>query len=567
MVIIDYRHILVAFLAPFLLWAQDPFVELSVEPEFIEVGQHFTISVHTNVQGDINIQLPKYFVHGHNVVNGMEQQYDANSGKMVTVVYYAKSGMIVKPGKYEIGPATVKKGNKVYRSNLVKIKVNDFDEEDVVDEYQSCDKNTLKKSAFGQVEISKNEVYVGEAVAVNAKVVSKFRPNKYDSYEGFETRPAIEKYEIDKKGSVQLRVEKVGCEERYVFDLDQNVIFPGNPGKVHIKPFHLILQSGYDAYPVKAEKRVLKVKPLPPNAPPCFQGGVGAFEMTGKPVSIPKRQGEVLTYEVELKGKGNMHNLSAPKLVLPEGFELYGDPEVKESHRFTSVGAVGKIKATYHIQVNKAGTVEFPPVQYAFFNPKKDNYQVLQVRGVSFDLEPNASLVEEDQSVDMSLEKYVLAEDPESKAWYQEPWVLLVGGGLPILALLAVMFIKRTPPATDELEVPQSAEVEQPEFNQEKALRDLLQHQGSNDFQAYFASLNKELHAAFAYKCGTPELAVVSSIEMDKVLGKMTSEQADEIKALFETCQTVRYGQQQPSEDLSVFTKKARAAFNAIQQA
>ena len=105
-------------------FAQDPYVELIVEPgHTLEIGQQLNLTVKSNVQGDVNIDLPKQFAPGNNVFNGMEREYDQASGNWITFMFSSKSGTFTKPGEYTIGLAYVRKGNKVYRSNKIDVVV------------------------------------------------------------------------------------------------------------------------------------------------------------------------------------------------------------------------------------------------------------------------------------------------------------------------------------------------------------------------------------------------------------------------------------------------------------
>src|SRR5690606_25882556 len=106
--------------------AQSPKVELSVEPKTADVGEIITITVKSNVQGQVEIDnLPSAFVHGYDVINGMEQEMDHATGDVITYYYLSQTGAFGKTGKYTIGPAFVKKGNKSYKSNKVTITIAD----------------------------------------------------------------------------------------------------------------------------------------------------------------------------------------------------------------------------------------------------------------------------------------------------------------------------------------------------------------------------------------------------------------------------------------------------------
>ena len=94
------------------LRAQKPLVIFQVEPKSAEVGEMLTITVKSNVQGEIDIDFPSGFVHGYNVMNGMEQEIDYTTGKVITFYYLTQTGAMPKSGTFKFGPAYIKKGNK-----------------------------------------------------------------------------------------------------------------------------------------------------------------------------------------------------------------------------------------------------------------------------------------------------------------------------------------------------------------------------------------------------------------------------------------------------------------------
>jgi hypothetical protein len=556
-------HIVFCLLMAGFAFGQKPYVELIIDPETVEVGQNINVTVKANVHGDINIDLPKHFVQGNNVINGMEQEYDAKSGEMITFIYYSKNGTMTKPGTYTFGPAYVRKGKTVYRSNTISVQVKDY----AAHAHSECETHQLKKSAFGLIELAKEEVYAGEPVVVKSKVVSKFRPSKYDSYTSSEVRPALKKYEIKNKNHASLRIEKIAGSERYVFDLDKHVIFPTRPGKVVLKPFELTLQAGFDSYPVKSERNFVQVKALPKDAPDCFQGAVGKFEISQAVISTPKNEGDVLSLCLTLKGRGNIHDLSVPKLELPLYLKQYGDPEIVENFNFSEAGSAGTIKVTYHLQVLEGGSIRMPDQFYAYFSPQTERYEVLKLNGMDFNVEVSTkSMVAEQKNPvpNSEIDEYLYVEEP-SEAWYDTTAFKWIGGGLPVMAILFLLFIKQKK-KQDEVETQITPSHESLRFDSEKALREMMAFRAVADGNAFFNAWNKSLHKAMAMELGFPDQVVLSEEQMDVFFKtkKNTPELEKEIREVLMYCQSVRYGMQSPNEDLSAYIKQARKLFEDI---
>ena len=190
--------------------------------------------------------------------------------------------------------------------------------------------------------MSKKEVYVGEPVVAAAKMYSKFQPDNFDDYEPYDVGKGNDKHALPGPREVSLRIEKVNGQERIAFDLDRQIIFPVSAGKLHLKPFQITLIKSMDGYPLRSNAPCILVKALPTPQPKSFQGGVGKFEIERQIANQPKTEGDVVSMTLILKGSGNLHDLSAPRLNLPEGFQIYGDPEIKEDMHFNENGCQGK---------------------------------------------------------------------------------------------------------------------------------------------------------------------------------------------------------------------------------
>lgn len=96
----------------FCSFGQKPIVILEVEPKEAEVGEMLTITVRANVQGEIDVDLPSGFIHGYEIMNGMNQEIDYNTGKVISYYYLSQNGAMPKAGTFKFGPAYVKRGKQ-----------------------------------------------------------------------------------------------------------------------------------------------------------------------------------------------------------------------------------------------------------------------------------------------------------------------------------------------------------------------------------------------------------------------------------------------------------------------
>ena len=241
--------------------AQKPLVFLEVDSKEAEIGEVLTITVKSNVQGEIDIDFPSAFVHGFNVMNGMEQEIDYNTGKVISYYYLSQTGTLQKSGTFKIGPAYVKKGNKVYRSNTVNITISK--ENDPVNSGNELTSRQLKQPAFGVIEKSKMVIYEGESLILNAKVYAQFDASHLENYEGYSLDGAIDKHSIGNTTQIVVEEEKIKRKSYFSFVYDKKVVFPNGIGTLTINPFKLTLRSGFESLPLTSSATTIEVKPLP----------------------------------------------------------------------------------------------------------------------------------------------------------------------------------------------------------------------------------------------------------------------------------------------------------------
>ncbi|MBU2019380.1 MAG: BatD family protein, partial [Bacteroidetes bacterium] len=388
----------------FQTFGQKPYVELILSPEKVEVNETFTVTVKSNIQGDINIDLPEHFVNGNNVMNRMEHEIDQVTGEVTTFMYYSRSGSMKKTGKFSFGPAYVRRGNKVFRSNMTQIHVSEVGSK----KEDFAEHNILRKPACGIVVPSKTEVYVGEPLCLEAKVISKFSPTHYESYESYKLKPIAETHELNHNQQVTVRLEGIGRHQRFVFEHDKKLLFPQVAGKLTIESFELMLQSGFDSYPVTSSPIAIRVNPLPPGAPKSFNGAVGDFSIEAKTIKWCGKEGDIIPYEVVLKGTGNIHDVEITKPKLPKGFSYYGDPEVKEKINFTEKGASGEINCLFYIQAHEIGVFESPDFDFSYFDLKSKKYISIQTHSVEWKVlsDPNKQIDGENKKAPLVVESY-----------------------------------------------------------------------------------------------------------------------------------------------------------------
>lgn len=569
-----YLHI-IFLLGVFTVCAQKPLVLLDVEPKDAEIGEILTITVKSNVQGEIDIDFPSGFVHGYNIMNGMEQELDVNTGKVITYYYLSQTGAMSKAGSFKFGPAFVKKGNKAYKSNSVNVTIRK--ENITPSSGDDISSKQLRQPAFAIIQKSKSVIYEGESVVLNAKIYSRFSPSFLENYQPYSLDGVLDKYEIGNTSRIVVEQEKVRQTTLYAFEYDKKVVFPIGTGKMTIDPFKLILRRNFESIPLTSSNAIIEVKPLPGNVPKDFIGGVGQFNVSRTISSDPLTQGDVLTMIVEISGYGNLQNILEPKLNLPKGFVVYGDPIIKEDFVYGSKGAEGKITYEYNIQVTKFGKLTIPETTISFFDPEKEKYVQVQTANNSITVLKNAKFKSSEIDSTSVVENRVKEElfplrvDTGNKNitnhLIKSP-VFWVGLSSPILFGFVLGLLRRRKEENHSIGQQKQAkrktqlEIEHLFTDAENALKE-------GNFNEYCSLIEKGVQRSMALYLKNDDSIILSNADIFMLLEQRNTDtqKISELKQLISTCEDARYGMGISDESRDQLVSSAKQIIQSIVRA
>lgn len=410
-----------------IFFAQKKVVKLEIDPKVTQVGEEILVTVKTNIQGEIDVDFPSAFVNGYAVMKGMEQEIDYTTGKVISYYYYSQNGVLKKEGTYTFGPAYVKSGSKIYKSNTVDVTIQ---KEPIINSSGDITAKQLKQIAFGVVEYTKKRIFEGEPLILNAKIYSRFSPTHIEDYQSYNADGILDKHELSSSNRLVAEQERIKNVDLYSVTYDRSLVFPNGSGKLQIDPFKLVLKRGFEGVPVVSSGTVIDILPLPKNQPKSFIGMVGKLEMETHVSKTEVKKGDVFSIKLILSGSGNLHNIDYPKLQLPKGLTRYGDPNVSEKYSFTSNGADGKITLEYTVQVNKEGSYNIPPIEVAFFNPKTAKYEVLKsaeinLKGSTIEVAKSNTLGSTKVISERNIDSANEAQDTRSKNNNEFLWISL----------------------------------------------------------------------------------------------------------------------------------------------
>ena len=169
----------------------------------------------------------------------------------------------------------------------------------------------------------------------------------------------------DEKGSAVVMRGKTYQVQEYVRRL-----YPQKTGQILITSAQLKL-------PIKGNPKTLKTKPIPLNVQPLpevgrptnFMGAVGEYNITAQVDRNKLEVRKALTLTLEISGVGNIKTVTPPKISPINGFRVETPIHVKGD-------ADNRTTYTYVLIPLKGGILQIPAIEFAYFSPVKNSYQV-----------------------------------------------------------------------------------------------------------------------------------------------------------------------------------------------
>ena len=373
-------------------------------PSAVEIGKQFRLSFTINERGS-NLRLPSSLASNFDILMGPSTSQSTSirtiNGRTTQETNYSYTYILrsKKEGAYEVRPASIEVGGKVFESNTLKIQVVKAQSKPVQPQGGGYTQNqgtgTQKvdlgsDNLFVQVEMSKRNVFKGEQIISTVKLyvnpnipIAGFDEVNLPTYEGFYTQ------DIDIPKQINFTREVYKDKIYQVGILKKTILFPQQNGKLTIEPFKMSLlvqqqvkqRSFFDDFfnsfrTVKAsivsKVVTVNVKDLPP-APADFMSGVGSFNITSTISSENVTTNDAVTLKVVVTGTGNIRLIKSPELTLPTDFEVY-DPRATDNVRTTNSGATGTKTIEYLFQPRFEGSYTIPAIPFAYFDPYSGKY-------------------------------------------------------------------------------------------------------------------------------------------------------------------------------------------------
>ena len=375
--------------------AADVTARAIISPATTQVGEPVQLQIEVeNARG--RIMGPDVSVDGLDVNyrgSSQSQQTQLGTGGFSSVSKLSLNYEVLpkREGDFTIPALTVVVDGKTLQTKPVGLKV-----QKGASGQPRADSNPAKASA--EIELKKKNVYVGEAVPIEVKLLidERVRVGEVGGFElvgeGF-TAQKFPKFD-------QQRETRDG--RTYLGVIFRTVLTPSKAGKITVGPCEIpflaqmprerktrrrgVFDSFFDddffgglgafaetqRYNAQAPAVEINVKPLPAEGrPKDFSGAVGQFQFDAESPTARVKTGEPLNMRLRVSGEGNFDRVQAPALVDKAGWQAYD-----ASEKFDPANEL-KNSGTKSFEmpvVPQAAHNQTPQFAFSFFDPVAEKY-------------------------------------------------------------------------------------------------------------------------------------------------------------------------------------------------
>ena len=300
-----------------------------------------------------------------------------------------------KKGILNITSASIEYNGRIIKSNALKITVTDAVN---IPKDANDPRYVASENIHLVAEVSNRNPFIGQSISVVYKLyvninkvsVRNTRETQSPAFNGFWNQDMpVENLEVQ-DGTYQ------GQAHKFVV-VKKSVLIPQKSGKLILDPMEIEITAGVPIgrsdlfgnmifnninYVVSTGKQIIDVKALPlEGKPENFSGAVGNFKFLVTTDKTTLKLNETAQVKVELQGTGNLKLVDLPKLVTPNGLEVY-EPDHQEKIVTSLQGMSGTVYNQYTIVPQFKGKYKIPNLNFSYFNPIEKKYHNLSASDI-----------------------------------------------------------------------------------------------------------------------------------------------------------------------------------------
>lgn len=176
-----------------------------------------------------------------------------------------------------------------------------------------------------------------------------------------------------------------------------SIINPTRPGAVAIGPANIRLttrqmiidnfgpRSSFEEVNLQVGELNMEARPLPPGAPPGFANAVGNFTMEASTTASQVNEGDPISIQLTVTGRGNLDAMRAPSLVNESGWKTYEATQSQRGEERRQLdGTVTFQQFIRPLELKSA----VPPFQLVFFDPEAGEYRTVTTAALPLQVIP-----------------------------------------------------------------------------------------------------------------------------------------------------------------------------------
>ncbi len=317
-----------------------------------------------------------------------------------------------KKGRVVIGPAILKYGGQVYKTEPLTILVtapmgrnqrarvsplpglpNGFPDDDwfkdpllnMRQEPPALGEKDIFVRAFASPDLVSAGQQLTVTLIVYSRVGAHINAIRWPKLDPF--------YTVDRDVSNSSTEEKYIDGVRYQYKiLARKALFPMTAGQFTLGPIEVDVDASAspffpsDSRTLRTKPIKIKVEPLGAGAPAGFHdSNVGRFSMKATVDSTEVKLNQPVTLTITIRGKGNIQNISPPDLPKLDKFKVF-DPtvDVKQSQRGITVK--GSKTVEYILLPLSSGVLTIPSLSFSFYDPEQGLYRTLKSKEININV-------------------------------------------------------------------------------------------------------------------------------------------------------------------------------------
>ena len=363
-------------------------IEAYVNQTNISTDDYIKFTIKSNERIGLSKLSFKDFIIRQGPFTSSSSQTTIINGKFEHVKEYS-STFILSPkqhGELVIESIQATYDDETYKTKPITITVSKGKTNKVVPSTSPSTSNQNNSKFFARLITPKKQLYLGENILLEYKIYAStyhIRNLEITDYELPMSNDIWTELLEPKNNQWKEQIEVINGVQYRVFTLKKEIISPQKTGEITITPFEVKTLVNRDFFNRGQQKKLksnalnLKVKPLPPNPPPSFNGQVGRnYKLKVDIKNTQLNVDDPLDINIEISGNGNLKQLELPNLNLPQDLEKYPE-EIKSNIKVNINGISGKKKLHQLVIPRFHGSYDIPSVSFTYFDLNKKKYKTL----------------------------------------------------------------------------------------------------------------------------------------------------------------------------------------------